>query len=131
MKHKKFKSFIGKSIPRIEPIPTYCKGCSFRCQASDCDCTCHDKMREYYSNRENKNSKHRGKEPAKAKTGAMTDGAIGAPSVQKLIHYGALLQFVTPGNITKDLLKAIIERDLSIEVAKISISKLGEVVLND
>ena len=29
--------------------PTYCKGCSFKCQASDCDCTCHDRMREYYA----------------------------------------------------------------------------------
>jgi len=27
--------------------PTYCKGCSFKCQASDCDCKCHDKIREH------------------------------------------------------------------------------------
>lgn len=31
--------------------PTYCAGCSFKCQASDCDCTCHDKMREGSANR--------------------------------------------------------------------------------
>jgi hypothetical protein len=28
--------------------PTYCKGCSFKCAASDCDCECHDKIREYW-----------------------------------------------------------------------------------
>ena len=27
--------------------PTYCKGCSFKCQASDCDCKYHDKIREH------------------------------------------------------------------------------------
>lgn len=32
--------------------PTYCAGCSFKCQASDCECTCHDKMREYYEREE-------------------------------------------------------------------------------
>jgi len=29
--------------------PTYCKGCSFKCAASDCDCKCHDVMREYWA----------------------------------------------------------------------------------
>lgn len=31
-----------------EEIPTYCNGCSFKCQATECDCICHDKMREYW-----------------------------------------------------------------------------------
>ena len=35
-------------------IPTYCKGCSFKCQATECECTCHDRMREYYSRRKAK-----------------------------------------------------------------------------
>ncbi|MDO8623078.1 MAG: hypothetical protein Q7R52_02435 [archaeon] len=29
-------------------IPTYCEGCSFKCQATECDCKCHDRIREYY-----------------------------------------------------------------------------------
>lgn len=29
-------------------VPTYCPGCSFKCQASDCDCKCHDRIREYW-----------------------------------------------------------------------------------
>ncbi len=24
----------------------YCPGCSFKCQATECDCTCHDRMRK-------------------------------------------------------------------------------------
>lgn len=31
--------------------PTYCEGCSFKCQATECDCTCHDKMREFWRDR--------------------------------------------------------------------------------
>lgn len=34
-------------------IPTYCKGCSFKCQATGCGCICHDKMREYWESRQN------------------------------------------------------------------------------
>jgi hypothetical protein len=30
-------------------IPTYCRGCSFKCQATECDCVCHDRMREYWA----------------------------------------------------------------------------------
>lgn len=33
--------------PEEQP-PTYCKGCSFKCQASDCECKCHIKIREYW-----------------------------------------------------------------------------------
>lgn len=29
--------------------PTYCAGCSFKCQASDCICRCHERMRRYYA----------------------------------------------------------------------------------
>jgi hypothetical protein len=47
-----FKPYDGKSLEgagtKTKP-PTYCAGCSFKCQASDCDCTCHDKVREYYA----------------------------------------------------------------------------------
>jgi hypothetical protein len=32
--------------------PTYCKGCSFKCQASDCECGCHDKIRFYWKEKE-------------------------------------------------------------------------------
>ena len=28
-------------------IPTYCPCCSFKCQATECDCTYHDKIRKY------------------------------------------------------------------------------------
>jgi len=27
----------------------YCSGCSFKCQATECECTCHDRMREKYN----------------------------------------------------------------------------------
>jgi len=38
--------FEMKKMEKKVEKPTYCKGCSFKCQASDCDCTCHDRMRE-------------------------------------------------------------------------------------
>jgi len=36
-----------KQYPEEKP-PTYCEGCSFKCQASDCECSCHDRIREYW-----------------------------------------------------------------------------------
>ena len=32
--------------------PTYCKGCSFKCQATECECICHNKMRKYWEKQE-------------------------------------------------------------------------------
>jgi hypothetical protein len=31
--------------------PHYCPGCSFKCMASDCDCRCHEEIRDYYNSR--------------------------------------------------------------------------------
>jgi hypothetical protein len=44
---------IRHMITKKDIPPTYCKGCSFKCQASDCECTCHDKIREYWNKKEN------------------------------------------------------------------------------
>lgn len=38
--------------------PTYCAGCSFRCQATGCECVCHDKMREYWKKKKESEKKN-------------------------------------------------------------------------
>lgn len=48
-KYDYYRDQVGKFFTiRIDEPPTYCAGCSFKCQASDCDCTCHDKIRKYW-----------------------------------------------------------------------------------
>jgi len=50
-KNKEDKTWVGpffgeSSYEKKEP--TYCVGCSSKCQATECDCICHDKMRKHY-----------------------------------------------------------------------------------
>jgi len=35
--------------------PTYCRGCSFKCMATGCECTCHDKIRKYWAKQAKEN----------------------------------------------------------------------------
>lgn len=37
--------YIRKEL-KLPKKASYCKGCSLKCIASDCDCQCHEKMRE-------------------------------------------------------------------------------------
>ena len=49
--------------------PTYCAGCSFKCIATGCECTCHDKMRKY-------NEKYNQKKSSRVETGKTNEVSV-------------------------------------------------------
>ena len=53
----KLLALVAEIEGKKDNPPTYCAGCSFKCQASDCDCTCHDRMREYYAKKASEGKK--------------------------------------------------------------------------